>query len=203
MHNIFNMQEYCKLKKQADKEIKGIKAAKYAEEKKNERFKKMLVKYFDRKGKGLSKSEIMEINEYLKNYVVLSNEKEISNVTTLISTYMTIAKKRLAEMRTEIIERLDNGEIIDKSDAVMATDNIIINKPRIERYTIVNGVKQPTTVVEGKKYVITMNHKTQTFLTRKYEQESTDGMKNIDSQIRKFENVSTLAYSGYADSMNF
>lgn len=196
-----NIEDYYKLKKQAKQQIKSLEAEKHAENKRIAKFQKLLIKYFDHKGKGLTKAEIMEVNNYLKEYVVLSNEKEISNATTLLTTYITIAKKKLAEMRLDITERLDNGEIIDKSDAVIVTKNLIIDKQKIERVDVVNGKKRPVTVVEGKKYVVNYNDKTMTLDTKKYEQESMDGMNDIDSQIKKFKNVKSLAYSGNYENM--
>ena len=197
------MKEYFIAKKAAKAQVKALEERKQAEIKENERFGKMLTKYFDFNGRGLSRDEINEVNTYLKEYVVLADEKEINNYTTLILTYTTVAKNKLAEIVEQIRGDLDNGQIIDKENAVLAAKNVIISRPSVETSTVVNGKLKKATIVPEKKYTINIDlDSAQVIQTTKYEHESEDGMRLVDNQISKWENVRTLAYTRYRDDYN-
>lgn len=194
------MKDYILAKKAAKAQMKAIEARKQADNKENERFGKLLSRYFDSRGAGLSEQEIMEVNNYLKEYVVLSDEQEVSNYTTLVLTYSTVAKTKLAGIIADLKKSLDAGRIISKSDAAMVAKNVIINKPGIITKTVRNGKMQTETVLPEKKYVVNIDlNSPQVIQSTKYENECEEVMRNIDNQISKWEHVNTRAYVGYKD----
>jgi hypothetical protein len=190
------MIEYIKAKKAAKAQQKEIENRLEADARENERMGNLLSKYFDCRGRGLSKSQIMEVNKYLKEYVVLSNDQEINTYTSMMLTYSTIAVDRLAALMQNINKDLDAGKVITKSDAGIVAKNVIINKPKIESRTLVNGRLQSRTMVAEKKYVVNINPEvTPIIQSTKYENECEEVMINIDNQISKWSHVETVAYA--------
>ena len=195
------MIAYIKAKKAAKEQQKIIEERLEADKKENERMGKLLSKYFDFCGRGLTKAQIREVNNYLKEYVVLSDEQEINTYTSMMLTYSTVAKRKLAEIIEEITNALDRGEIINKSDAGMVAKNVIINKGKIVTTRVVNGQKTTEVIMPEKKYVVNINaNSTPAIQSTKYENECEEVMRNIDNQISKWSHVSTLAYMGFKDT---
>jgi len=180
-----------------EKKLKKQKAQKNnAETKDILRFKKLLHLYFDYNAKGLTPAEINEVNNYIKSEIVLNDEKEINSFTTLLLTYLTVAKNKFKEMQKDILQQLDNGSVVDKADAVLVSEKIIINKPGIENYRYLNGVKQLSVAIPEKIYTISVNPDSPQYISStKYEDESIEEKANIKNAIEKYSDVESLAYT--------
>jgi len=197
------MLDYIMAKKAAKTQQKEVERRLANDKKENERIGKLLNKYFDHNGAGLSKAQIMEVNNYLKEYVVLSNEQEINTYTSMMVTYSTIAKRRLAQIIEDINKSLDEGKVINKSDAGMVAKNVIINKAKIETTRIVNGEKKTEVVLPEKKYVVNINpNSSQVIQSTKYENECEEVMRNIDNQISRWSHVNSVAYVGLSEAFH-
>jgi len=180
-----------------EKKLKKQKAQKNnAETKDILRFKKLLHLYFDYNAKGLTPAEINEVNNYIKSEIVLNDEKEINSFTTLLLTYLTVAKNKFKEKQKDILQQLDNGSVVDKADAVLVSEKIIINKPGIENYRYLNGVKQLSVAIPEKIYTISVNPDSPQYISStKYEDESIEEKANIKNAIEKYSDVESLAYT--------
>ena len=195
------MLGYIKAKKAAMAQQREVERRLENDRKENERMGKLLSKYFDHGGRGLTKAQIMEVNNYIKEYVVLSNQAEINSYQQMMVTYSTIAKRRLVQFIEEITRALDAGEVITKSDAGMVAKNVIINMGKVERVNMVNGEKQTEVLLPEKKFVVNINpNSSQVIQSTKYENECEEVMRNIDNQISKWSHVNAVAYAGLPDT---
>ena len=99
-------------------------------------------------------------------------------------------------MQKDILQQLDNGSVVDKADAVLVSEKIIINKPGIENYRYLNGVKQLSVAIPEKIYTISVNPDSPQYISStKYEDESIEEKTKIKNAIEKYSDVESLAYT--------
>ena len=191
---IDSFKQHLKTKKIEKQKMKEREVKLRIESKEDDRMKELLHIYFDNHGHGLLEEQIEEINDYIKTNVVLNDEHEINSFTTLLLTYLTIAKRKFVELQSEIKERVDAGEIISKADAALIAENIVINKPTIESIKVINGKQQFAEISPAKVYTLNIAlDSPQPIITKKYQDESDDKKHEIDRTIERYSNVEALA----------
>lgn len=191
---IDSFKQHLKTKKIEKQKMKEREVKLRIESKEDDRMKELLHIYFDNHGHGLLEEQIEEINDYIKTNVVLNDEHEINSFTTLLLTYLTIAKRKFVELQSEIKERVDAGEIISKADAALIAENIVINKPTIESIKVINGKQQFAEISPAKVYTLNISlDSPQPIITKKYQDESDDKKHEIDRTIERYSNVEALA----------
>ena len=191
---IDSFKQHLKTKKIEKQKMKEREVKLRIESKEDDRMKELLHIYFDNHGHGLLEEQIEEINDYIKTNVVLNDEHEINSFTTLLLTYLTIAKRKFVELQSEIKERVDAGEIISKADAALIAENIVINKPTIESIKVINGKQQFAEISPANVYTLNIAlDSPQPIITKKYQDESDDKKHEIDRTIERYSNVEALA----------
>ena len=135
---------------------------------------RIFAKYFNNGGKGLTKDEIKMVNDaILKNGMVVSGEIEHNSITNLAAYAHLSAdlKSRLIlEPRKEARERLENGEVVDKNLAFLATNKLVFTQDMT-----LNTINADTTV-NGTPYKV-------------YEITVSDDPKDLEVKSVKFEQM--------------
>lgn len=168
---------------------------KNVQETETERYEKLLDKYFNGHGIGMSQEEIKDVNDYIQEVMVLNDPQEINSFTTLVLTYLTIAKRKYSETKQEINEKLNNNEVISKLEAMIVAKTVIVNRPQIEQSININGVKATKVLSFPKVYSVSFDPEiSQNINSTKYEEESEQNMAKIDEAIRRFKSVDRLSF---------
>ncbi len=135
---------------------------------------RIFAKYFNNGGKGLTKDEIKMVNDaILKSGMVVSGEIEHNSITNLAAYAHLSAdlKSRLIlEPRKETREKLENGEVVNKNLAFLATNKLVFTQDMT-----LNTINADTTV-NGTPYKV-------------YEITVSDDPKDLEVKSVKFEQM--------------